>query len=74
MTVNIITNGQIGVPPQGRKARDVGSGDRLEFEQLAGKPPATPLYAESPFARYRGISNPEVSSGNGCHSHRREDQ
>jgi hypothetical protein len=60
MTAKIIRNGQIGVP---RKAQDVELGDRLEFEELTGKMPETPLHAESPFALYRGIGNLEVSSG-----------
>lgn len=64
MTAKITTKGQITVPRQVRRALGVGAGDRLVFEEGAdGEMRITPLRAESPFARYRGIGNPGIGSG-----------
>jgi AbrB family looped-hinge helix DNA binding protein len=62
-TAKITSKGQITVPNEVRRALGVGSGDRLVFEERGGEMRVMPIRSESPFARYRGIGNPEVGSG-----------
>jgi AbrB family looped-hinge helix DNA binding protein len=60
-TAKITSKGQITVPNEVRRALGVVPGDRLVFEER-GKTSVMPIRSESPFARYRGIGNPEVGS------------
>jgi AbrB family looped-hinge helix DNA binding protein len=62
-TAKITSKGQITVPNEVRRALGVGAGDRLVFEERGGEMRVMPIRSESPFARYRGIGNPEVGSG-----------
>jgi antitoxin PrlF len=63
-TAKITSKGQIPVPHQVRRTLGVGAGDRFIFEQsVYGEMRVIPVRAESPFARYRGIGNPEIGSG-----------
>jgi AbrB family looped-hinge helix DNA binding protein len=62
-TAKITAKGQITVPNEVCRAMGVSAGDRLGFEERAGEMRTVPIRAESPFARYRGISNPQIGSG-----------
>ena len=62
-TAKITANGQITVPNEVRRALGVAVGDRLGFEESDGEMRMVPIRAESPFARYRGIGNPQIGSG-----------
>lgn len=63
LTAKITSKGQITVPNQVRRALGVAAGDRLAFEERAGEMRVVPIRAESPFARYRGMGNPQIGSG-----------
>jgi AbrB family looped-hinge helix DNA binding protein len=63
LTAKITSKGQITVPNQVRRALGVAAGDRLAFEERAGEMCVVPIRAESPFARYRGMGNPQIGSG-----------
>ncbi len=63
LTAKITSKGQITVPSKVRRALGVRAGDRLAFEERAGEMHVTPIRAESPFARYRGMGNPQIGSG-----------
>jgi AbrB family looped-hinge helix DNA binding protein len=64
MSAKITGKGQITVPYQVRRALGVGAGDWLMFEERSGGEMAViPIRADSPFALYRGIGNPGMSSG-----------
>ena len=60
MTAKITSKGQITVPNEVRRALGVGVGDRLAFNDENGTMRVTPVRAESPFERYRGIGNPGI--------------
>ena len=62
-TAKITAKGQITVPNEIRRALGVGAGDRLGFEEVDGEIRIVPVRAGSPFARYRGIGNPQIGSG-----------
>lgn len=62
-TAKITAKGQITVPNEVRRALGVGVGDRLGFEERDGEMRVVPIRSESPFARYRGIGNPQIGSG-----------
>lgn len=62
-TSKITAKGQITVPNEVRRALGVAAGDRLRFEERDGEMRMVPVRAESPFARYRGIGNPQIGSG-----------
>jgi AbrB family looped-hinge helix DNA binding protein len=62
-TAKITSKGQITVPNEVRRALGVGAGDRLGFEECGGEMRVVPIRAESPFARYRGMGNPQIGSG-----------
>ena len=62
-TAKISAKGQITVPNEVRRALGVGAGDRLGFEEVDGEMRIVPIRAGSPFARYRGIGNPQIGSG-----------
>jgi AbrB family looped-hinge helix DNA binding protein len=62
-TAKITANGQITIPNEVRRALGASAGDRLGFEERAGEMRMVPMRAESPFARYRGIGNPQIGSG-----------
>ena len=61
--VRITSKGQITVPVEIRRMLGVGAGDRLLFETEGKKIVVSPVRAESPFAKYRGIGNPGIPSG-----------
>jgi len=58
----ITSKGQITIPNEVRRALGVGAGDRLAFESRGGEVRVVPIRSESPFARYRGIGNPQIAS------------
>jgi AbrB family looped-hinge helix DNA binding protein len=62
-TAKITAKGQITVPNEVRRALGVSAGDRLRFEERDGEMYVVPIRSESPFARYRGIGNPQIGSG-----------
>lgn len=62
-TAKITSKGQITVPNEVRRALGVRAGDRLAFEERGGEMRVVPVRSESPFARYRGIGNPQIGSG-----------
>jgi AbrB family looped-hinge helix DNA binding protein len=59
----ITSKGQITVPHEIRRVMGVGWGDRLIFESDEQGVRVRPVRTKSPFAKYRGIGNPGVSSG-----------
>ena len=63
VTAKITSRGRLTVPQQVRRALGVGVGDRLVFEECKSGMRVRPVREESPFARYRGIGNPGISSG-----------
>ena len=62
-TAKITAKGQITVPNEVRRALGISAGDRLGFEERDGQMRVVPIRSESPFARYRGIGNPQIGSG-----------
>lgn len=59
----ITSKGQITVPREIRRLLGVRPGDGLLFETDEAGTRVRPARAGSPFAKYRGIGNPGVSSG-----------
>ncbi len=59
----ITTKGQITVPLAIRRALRVGPGDALLFETDKGGVRVLPVRTKSPFAKYRGIGNRNIGSG-----------
>jgi AbrB family looped-hinge helix DNA binding protein len=62
-TAKITAKCQITVPNEVRRALGGAAGDRLGFEERDGEMRMVPIRAESPFARYRGIGNPQIGAG-----------
>jgi AbrB family looped-hinge helix DNA binding protein len=61
-TAKITAMGQITVPNKVRRALGVSAGDRLGFEERDGEMHGS-YSSGKPFARYRGIGNPQIGSG-----------
>ena len=59
----ITSKGQITVPQEIRRVLGVRPGDRLIFEDDGKVIQVRPVRTKSPFAKYRGIGNPGMSSG-----------
>jgi AbrB family looped-hinge helix DNA binding protein len=59
----ITSKGQVTVPLKIRKELGVKPGDSIVFEKDGDTVTVRPLRKESPFAKYRGIGNPGISSG-----------
>jgi antitoxin PrlF len=59
----ITSKGQITVPREVRRALGVRSGDKLLFESDGKGMRVRPVRSTSAFSKYRGIGNPEISSG-----------
>ena len=59
----ITSKGQITVPRQIRRLLGVSPGDSLVFEGEGARVRVRPVKGRSPFARYRGIGNPGISTG-----------
>jgi AbrB family looped-hinge helix DNA binding protein len=59
----ITSKGQVTVPHQIRQILGVGPGDGLLFESDKNGTRVRPLRTQSPFAKYRGIGNPDPISG-----------
>ena len=59
----ITSKGQITIPRDVRRMLGVRPGDRLLFESDEQGIRVRPLLTESPFAKFRGIGNPGISSG-----------
>ncbi len=59
----ITSKGQITVPREIRRVLGVRTGDQLIFESDEAGVRVRPARTESPFAKYRGIGNPEIPSG-----------
>jgi len=59
----ITSKGQITVPREVRRALGVRSGDKLLFESDGKGIRVRPVRSQSAFSKYRGIGNPEISSG-----------
>jgi AbrB family looped-hinge helix DNA binding protein len=59
----ITSKGQITVPRAIRKALGVGPGDTLLFEGDKTGVRVRPVRSTSPFAKYKGIGNREIGSG-----------
>jgi antitoxin PrlF len=59
----ITSKGQITVPRDIRRLLGVKSGDSLVFQTDADGVRVSSARTGSPFARYRGIGNPGISSG-----------
>jgi antitoxin PrlF len=59
----ITSKGQITVPRDIRRLLGVESGDSLVFQTDADGVRVSSARTGSPFARYRGIGNPGISSG-----------
>jgi AbrB family looped-hinge helix DNA binding protein len=59
----ITSKGQITVPLEVRRALGVRSGNKLLFESDGKGMRVRPVRSKSAFSKYRGIGNPEISSG-----------
>ena len=59
----ITSKGQITVPRAVRRMLGVRSGDKLLFESDGKGVRIRPIKNRSAFSKYRGIGNPEISSG-----------
>jgi AbrB family looped-hinge helix DNA binding protein len=59
----VTSKGQITVPREVRRLMGVRPGDRLLFESDAEGIRVRPVRTGSPFAKYRGIRNPGMTSG-----------
>jgi antitoxin PrlF len=59
----VTSKGQITIPIEIRRALGVGPGDRLVFENEAGSIKLRAAAHSNPFAKYRGIGNPNMPSG-----------
>jgi antitoxin PrlF len=59
----ITSKGQITVPREIRRLLGVRPGDGLIFESDDSGTRVSPARRESPFAKYRGIGNPDIPSG-----------
>jgi len=59
----ITSKGQITVPREVRRMLGVRSGDKLLFESDGKGVRIRPIKNRSAFSKYRGIGNPEISSG-----------
>jgi len=59
----ITSKGQITVPREVRRVLGVRPGDRLLFEGDEKGVRVRPVRTQSPFAKFKGIGNPEIGSG-----------
>ena len=59
----ITSKGQITVPREVRRVLGVRAGDRLLFEGDENGVRVRPVRTKSPFAKFKGIGNPEIASG-----------
>ena len=59
----ITSKGQVTVPRDIRRILGVRPGDRLLFDSDNTGVHVRPVRTESPFAKYRGIGNPDIPSG-----------
>jgi AbrB family looped-hinge helix DNA binding protein len=59
----VTSKGRITIPREIRLLMGVRAGDRLLFESNAKAIRVRPLRTGSPFAKYRGIGNPGMTSG-----------
>jgi AbrB family looped-hinge helix DNA binding protein len=59
----ITSKGQITVPREIRRLLGVRPGDELVFESDNAGTRVLPVRGKSPFAKYRGIRNPDIPSG-----------
>lgn len=59
----ITSKGQITVPREVRRVLGVRTGDKLLFESDGKGIRVRPVRSTSAFSKYRGIGNPEISSG-----------
>jgi AbrB family looped-hinge helix DNA binding protein len=59
----ITSKGQITVPREVRRMLGVRSGDKLLFESDGTGVRVRPVRNRSAFSKYRGIGNPQISSG-----------
>lgn len=59
----ITSKGQVTVPREVRRVLGVRTGDKLLFESDGKGIRVRPVRSRSSFSKYRGIGNPEISSG-----------